>query len=62
MELFAGKIKTVETRESRKVRLDYAWECYSFFVQDKRYKMKDDLLRLVMKRCDKYQAEYKIKY
>lgn len=25
MELFAGKIKTVETREPRKVRLGYAW-------------------------------------
>lgn len=30
MELFAGKIKSVETREPRKVRLGYAWGAIAF--------------------------------
>lgn len=35
MELFAGKIKPVETREPRKVRLGYAWVAIAFIQNNK---------------------------
>lgn len=47
------KSKPVETREPRKVRLGYAW-VLSLLSRLKWIKMNDDLLRLVVNRCDKY--------